>query len=145
MSMATQNNITCSICSYCYLPLGKDNEPTGLLQCGHCVHESCYLSSLQEAVFQNDKVAQPECPTCKEKIMSFTRMFLEPYSLRDPTMPPPDPIPHHDAIEDGPGEEEDCSSVTQLAVEGANSDVLNGLYEEDVTPEGEPCYGIYFD
>ena len=27
--------------------------------------------------------------------MSFTRLFLKHDSVRDPTMPPPDPIPHH--------------------------------------------------
>ena len=27
--------------------------------------------------------------------MAFTRLFLEHDSVRDPTMPPPDPIPHH--------------------------------------------------
>ena len=83
MSTATNNNVTHSICTFCYHPLGEENEQSGVLDCCHCVHESCYLSYVQEAVFQNDKCAQPECPTCKDKIMAFTRLFLEPDSMGD--------------------------------------------------------------
>ena len=79
--MAKQNyKIPFSSCCLCSESLGKDNEPIGFVQCGHCFHECCYLGYIQEEDYSVYGCTEAECPYCEETMTSCTRLFLEPGS-----------------------------------------------------------------